>query len=89
MRVEDLLVYGKTYCHSDHVKLLLADLLNLNPLELLNHLEDVVEDEKIDLLKKEIKSLKEGKPLQYVIGNVNFYGNRFLVNENVTKNLFP
>ena len=57
MRVEDLLVYGKTYCHSDHVKLLLADLLNLNPLELLNHLEDIVEDEKIDLFKKEIKSL--------------------------------
>ena len=46
MTIEDLLVYGKAYCHSDHVKLLLADLLKLNPLELLNHLEDVVEDEK-------------------------------------------
>lgn len=83
MTVEELLVYGKSYCHSDHVKLLLADLLNLNPLELLNHLNDLVEEKKINLFKKEIISLKEGKPLQYVIGNVNFYGNRFIVNENV------
>lgn len=83
MRVEDLLVYGKRYCHSDHVKLLLSDLLNLNPLELLNHLNDMIEEDKTNLFKKEIESLKEGKPLQYVIGNVNFYGNSFLVNEHV------
>ncbi len=83
MRIEDLLIYGKGFCHSDHVKFLLADLLNLNPLELLNHLDDYVEEEKIEIFKKEIKSLKEGKPLQYVIGNVNFYGNKFIVNKNV------
>lgn len=83
MRVEDLLIYGKSYCHSNHVKFLLADLLNLNPLELLNHLNDIVDSEKEKLFKKEILALKDGKPLQYVIGNVNFYGNTFLVNENV------
>ena len=83
MRIEDLLIYGKSFCHSDHVKFLLADLLNLNPLELLNHLDDYVEEEKIEIFKKEIASLKNGKPLQYVIGNVNFYGNKFIVNENV------
>lgn len=83
MRVEDLLIYGKGYCHSDHVKFLLADLLNLNPLELLNHLNDYVNEEKIELFKKEINSLANGKPLQYVIGNVNFYGNKFIINENV------
>ena len=83
MRVEDLLIYGKSYCHSNHVKFLLADLLNLNPLELLNHLNDIVDSEKEELFKKEILALKDGKPLQYVIGNVNFYGNTFLVNENV------
>lgn len=83
MRVEDLLIFGKSYCHSDHVKLLLADLLNLNPLELLNHLNEYVDEPLVKLFKKEIVSLKEGKPLQYVIGSVNFYGNRFIVNENV------
>ena len=83
MTIEELLVFGKSYCHSNHVKLLLADLLNLNPLELLNHLNDIVEQEKCDLFKEEILALKEGKPLQYVIGNVNFYGNQFIVNENV------
>lgn len=83
MRVEDLLIFGKSYCHSDHVKLLLADLLNLNPLELLNHLDEYVDEGSVELFKKEIISLKEGKPLQYVIGSVNFYGNKFIVNENV------
>lgn len=83
MTIEELLVYGKSHCHSNHVKLLLADLLGLNPLELLNHLNDIVEEDKCELFKKEVIALKEGKPLQYVIGNVNFYGNKFIVNENV------
>ncbi len=83
MKVEDLIVYGKSHCHSDHVKLLLADLLNLNPLELLNHLNDEVSIETANKFKKEIISLKDGKPLQYVIGNVNFYGNKFKINEDV------
>ena len=83
MRVEDLLIFGKKYCHSDHVKILLADLLELNPLELLNYLEDIVEEEKCKKFEEMILSLNSGKPLQYVIGSVNFYGNRFLINENV------
>lgn len=83
MTVEELVIYGKSYCHSEHVKLLLSDLLNLNPLELLNYLNEIVPNEKCELFKKEITSLKEGKPLQYVIGNVNFYGNKLLINENV------
>ena len=83
MTVEDLLVYGKTYIHKDHVKLLLADLLMLNPLELLNYLDMPVNEEKAELFKCEIKALKEGKPLQYVTKKVNFYGIVFSINEDV------
>lgn len=83
MTIEELLVFGKSCIHSDHAKLLLADLLELNPLELLNHLHDEVDVEKSERYKKEVAALKEGKPLQYVIGNVNFYGNQFMVDERV------
>ena len=83
MRVEDLLVFGKSHCHSDIAKILLAELLNKNPLELLNYLNEEVSSDISEKYKKEILAIKEGKPIQYVIGNVNFYGNKFIVNENV------
>ena len=83
MNVEELIVYGKEYTHSDYVKILLGELLNLNPLELLNHLNDYVDEEKVEIFKKEMEAMKEGKPLQYVIGHVNFYGNEFYINKNV------
>ena len=83
MTIEDLIVYGKSLCHSDQVKLLLGDLLSLNPLELYNHLDDYVEEDKVNIFKKEVESLHDGIPIQYVIGSVNFYGNKFKVNKNV------
>ena len=81
MTVEELLVFGKSHCHSDHAKILLGELLNLNPLELLNHLNDLVPVEKQELYKKEVLAVEVGKPLQYVLGYVNFYGNKFIVDE--------
>ena len=73
MTVEELIIYGKQFVHSTHAKMLLADLLGINPLELLNCLEQKVEEEIVNNYKQKIKLLKENKPLQYVIGNVNFY----------------
>ena len=46
MRIEDLLIFGKSHCHSDHAKILLAELLEKNPLELLTCLEEIVPEEK-------------------------------------------
>ena len=83
MKVEELLVFGKGHVHSDHAKILLANLLDKNPLELLNYLDEEVEDEKVEIYKKEILALKAGKPLQYVLGYVNFYGNKIYVDERV------
>ena len=83
MTIEELLVLGKQYVHSDHAKILLSELVDKNPLELLTCLDEVVEDDIAELYKKEVEALRIGKPLQYVIGNVNFYGNKFYINESV------
>lgn len=83
MTVEELLVLGKKSCHSDHAKILLAELLDKNPLELFNYLNMVVEEEVVEKYTKEIDALNKGIPLQYVIGNVNFLGNTFIINKNV------
>ena len=83
MTIEECLVYGKSNCHSDHAKILLGEIINKNPLELLNYLNEEVDDSKLELYKKAINALKEGKPLQYVLNKVNFYGNNFYVDERV------
>ena len=36
-----------------------------------------------DKLEAGLKELKEGKPVQYIVGNVDFYDVNLLVNENV------
>ena len=83
MTIEELLIFGKSHCHSDHDKILLADLLNKNPLELLNCLEETITEDIVDLYKKEVLALEEGRPLQYVIGSVNFFGNRYYIDQRV------
>ena len=68
----------ETWYNQDHKsKKEIAELLHKNPLELLNYLSEEVDEEIVTIYKKEIQALCEGKPLQYVIGNVNFYGLSF------------
>ena len=83
MTIEELLVFGKSHCHSDHAKILLAEIIQKNPLELLNYLDLEVKEEQTNQYKKAIIALQEGKPLQYVLGKVNFYGNTFYIDERV------
>ena len=83
MTVEELLVFGKKYVHKQEAEMLLSMLLNVNSLELLLMLDKKIEDEIVKKYEQQVLMVKEKKPIQYVIGNVNFYGNNFIVNENV------
>lgn len=83
MKVEDLIVEGKKQVHSDFAKMLLSDLLGINSLQLYDYLDKEVSEDIKDKYFEKIELLKEDKPVQYVIGNVNFYGLTFKVNENV------
>lgn len=57
---------------------------NLDP-SLANYLYDVIKEEKgsINKFNDGIEEIIKGKPVQYVVGNVDFYGNIIGVNENV------
>ena len=79
--VEDLIVYGKSKVHSTHAKMLLANLLGKNPLELLNYLDMEVSSDIIEKYLNQLEVLSSNKPIQYVIGTSNFYGNDYIVNE--------
>lgn len=83
MTVDNLLFFGKQHIHSDHAKILLAELLNKNSLELLNYLEKEVDEDIAIKYQEGVKALEEGRPLQYVLGYVNFYGTKFYINKNV------
>ena len=83
MTIEELIIYGKGKIHSDYAKMLLADLLQVNPLELLTMLDRKVDEDIVTSYKEKVSQVEEKKPVQYVIGNVNFYGNIFNVNKNV------
>ena len=83
MTIDDLIAYGKSKVHSDLAKMLLADLLDMNSLELLMILDKEIDNKVVYEYKRRVSELKEGRPIQYIIGNVNFYGNKLNVEERV------
>ena len=83
MTIEELIIYGKQYLHSTNVKMLIANIIGYDYLELLNHLDEIVSDEVAETVKSQIDIIKNNKPIQYLLGTVNFYGYEFIVNENV------
>ncbi|MGN1000444.1 MAG: peptide chain release factor N(5)-glutamine methyltransferase [Bacilli bacterium] len=83
MKVEQLLIEGKKFIKQNEANQLLATVLGYNTLELLNHFDEEVTPDNEKKYKKYIEELLDNKPLQYIIGNVNFYGYEFDINEKV------
>ena len=83
MTVEELIIYGKKYIHTEYTEMLLANLLEINSLELLNCLDKVIDEDTINIYKKQVEAVKNKEPIQYVIGNVDFYGNIIDINKDV------
>lgn len=83
MTIKSLLNYGYLHQPKNEVRLLLSSILNINSLELNLHLEDKVLEEQKDKFYEAINLMNQGKPLQYILSNANFYGYDYYVNENV------
>lgn len=83
MTVDELLVFANSHIHKDHARILLAEIIEKNPLELLSYLDEIVSEEKVELYKKAVLALEEGKPLQYIMQHINFYGLDFYIDERV------
>lgn len=83
MSIEDLIVYGKRYLHTKEVHFLLSELLNKNPIELLDILHQEVDEKEVKHYQQMVSRLANNEPIQYVLGKVNFYGYWYQVNKNV------
>lgn len=83
MTVEELIIYGKKFISSSQTKMLLANILNYDTLELFLHLDQIVSEEDIEKYKKYIDCVLKKYPIQYLTGDVNFYGYDFKINDKV------
>ena len=67
MTIEELLIFGKSHCHSEHAKILLAEVLGKEKEYLLIHDNDELDAKVIDTYNKMIERLKSGEPVQYIL----------------------
>ena len=83
MTIEELIIYGKKFLHTVEVNLLLSRVTSYDSLDLVNHLGDKLTEEQVDMFKKLVDARKNDEPLQYILGNTNFYGLDLIVNKDV------
>ena len=82
MKVKDLILRPSKVSQRER-QLLLAHLLGVKVPELYLKMEDEVPLQLLEEYEKSIKKLEEGYPLQYLIGEWDFYGRTFKVVEGV------
>lgn len=66
-----------------NAELLLAHILNCNRMELYLKFDQPLKEDEVNDYRKLIKRRGKREPLQYIIGNVEFFGLEFFVNRNV------
>lgn len=76
MTIDKFIQESKEKIEYSLLKMLVFSFFNEDQNYLLNQ-------DEIDFLNQKIAEVQAGKPIQYVIGNVDFYGNIIEVNENV------
>lgn len=62
---------------------LISYLLGFSPVEWNLQKQKKLSTETVDKIKKSLQELRNGKPMQYILGETQFYGYSFSVNENV------
>lgn len=83
MTIKDLILYSENKCNINDAELIIKELLNYSTYEFKMNINSVVSSEVEKKCKKMISQLEIGKPIQYVIGNVNFCGYKVYVDERV------
>lgn len=83
MTIKELIDYGNLHISNQKVQMLLEYYLNCDVFEINTKLNQEVDEKLEKEYKVAINKIKNNYPIQYLIGKTNFYGNDFLVNENV------
>lgn len=83
MTVEELLCLACKDIHKYEARLVLATLLDKNPLELTMHLDLIVDVKIKDKFLECVQNIKNGIPLQYALNSTNFMGYDFYVDKRV------
>ena len=79
----ELLKQGEKYLSNKDAIFLLTETVNKKKEDIFFSLNEKVSPKDVDNYLEKLKEIENGKPLQYVIGHVNFYGNKIYIDENV------
>lgn len=83
MTVQQLILHGQKLIPLHQVHMLLCHVLKLDYTKLLSDINLEVLPKQVEVYNKLLNRIVDGEPIQYVIGNVDFYGYNYKVNKNV------
>jgi len=83
MTVEQLILQSQKLIPLHQVHMLLCHVLQIDYTKLLSNINLEVLPKQIEIYNTLVNRIVEGEPIQYVIGDVNFYGYNYKINKNV------